>query len=438
MDNTSEQTTSDAVESAARARAGVLEHLREHTPRWLEASVDLEPSHTLPAVTLLRLARDAHASDVHVSIDDRLGARVSLRIHGTICPLVRLGPEQAQRLQRQLRVLCGLSTSPTRHAEQGHATIAPDEDGGPDGPDRSGFDVRLSAVPTAAGASLSIRLMPTGVADLPLDALGLTEADRRALVGWFRTAGGLMLIVGPTGSGKTTTLYSLLRHAVPQTWRVVTVEQPVESSLPGIDQIPAPEDRPDAIVSLMPHVLRQDPDVVVIGEILDADTARAAVRASLAGRGVIATGHAPSAAGAVTWLRHCGAHDFEIAETLGMVVAQRLVRVLCDHCKRTVRPGEEHRRLFEAHGLPVPEALAEAVGCDRCGRLGYTSRTGVFDVWLPAGEDPARIRQGQDQSALSHRPGRLMRRGLELAAQGRTSIEEVLRHCPADGVASPA
>ena len=168
--------------------ASVLQMLRARAPRWLEDSIDVHPTETPPAADLIRVAALADASDVHVAIDDHHGAEVSLRIHGMVSPLLTLDPPQAARLQRQLRVMCGLSTSPTREPEQGHATI--DADDGPE------LDIRLSAVPTSTGASLAIRLLTTGVTDFTPRQLGLDADAEAKLRQWFMTTGGLMLIVG--------------------------------------------------------------------------------------------------------------------------------------------------------------------------------------------------------------------------------------------------
>ena len=244
--------------------------------------------------------------------------------------------------------------------------------------------------------------------------------------------GGMLLVAGPTGSGKTTTLYTLLNQLRLGESHVVTLEDPVEYEIPGINQIQVDEASGLDFATGTRSLLRLDPDYVLIGEIRDPDSARAALNVAGSGRSLMGTLHSRDAVGVVSSLRHLGLGDAEISANLGLVVAQRLVRRLCEHCRERGALPEREREWLGAMGVAPPEQAWHAVGCRRCDGLGFRGRTGVFEVWQPTDEDHGLILRHADEAslrrALKARGVTLMLQdGLTKADQGVTTLREVLR-----------
>ena len=392
----------------------------------LRDSIDLSDSEVYtpgPAQEILAEAVLAGATDVHVSTFGDYGV-IRFRIAGSIILAATLDADQTHRLERQLRVLVGLDPVATRHAEHGSGTLAVEPDGN--------VPFRLTVIPKSDGTALCVRLLDPKRILRPLSDLGMSKEDLDAVSLWFHEKGGLMLITGPAGSGKTTTFYSCLEHLPTAEQRVVTLEDPVEANLEQIDQIEVSHCGTQKMAQAIPELLRLDLDIIGIGEIRESESARAAVAATLSGHAVVSTAHTANAHGGVDWLRYCGVHDYEIAETLRLVLTQRLVRTLCKKCCRPVIPSNEDKRLFESSSLEVPDQVFERVGCDACHGRGYSGRTGVFKVWVPTSEELRVIRSGKDASAFqpsADRKDTLLSTALGFAADGSTSIAEVRRHC---------
>jgi general secretion pathway protein E len=291
------------------------------------------------------------------------------------------------------------------------------------------IDVRVSTIPTAHGERVVLRLLDKQAGRLTLDSLGMGAADRDAVDAIIHQPHGIFLVTGPTGSGKTTTLYAALQRLDRKTRNILTVEDPVEYELDGIGQTPVNPKIEMTFARALRAILRQDPDVVMIGEIRDLETAQIAVQASLTGHLVLATLHTNDAPGAVTRLADMGIEPYLLASTLSGVLAQRLVRKLCPACKTPHEPDAAERSLFSGK---APERLYRAVGCAACNFTGYKGRTGIYEL-LTVDDDlrsaihDTTAERDLRQKAMARGMKRLREDGLRWVADGTTSADEVLR-----------
>jgi general secretion pathway protein E len=289
--------------------------------------------------------------------------------------------------------------------------------------------VRVSTIPTANGERVVLRLLDKQASRLTLDALGMGAGTRAEVDALIDQPHGIFLVTGPTGSGKTTTLYSALTRLDRKTRNILTVEDPVEYELDGIGQTQVNPRIEMTFARALRAILRQDPDVVMIGEIRDLETAQIAVQASLTGHLVLATLHTNDAPGAVTRLVDMGIEPYLIASTLNGALAQRLVRKLCKECKAPYEPDAAERGVFGAAGA---ERLYRAVGCGACNFSGYRGRTGIYEL-LTADDDLRHlIHDSVEESsvrahAVAHGMVRLREDGLRWVRDGVTSLDEVLR-----------
>ncbi len=290
-------------------------------------------------------------------------------------------------------------------------------------------DVRVSSLPTAHGERIVLRLLDKSSAQLGLDRLGMADDTQATFAALLDQPHGILLVTGPTGSGKSTTLYAALQSMDTRSRNIVTVEDPVEYDLPGVGQTQVNARIDLSFSRALRAILRQDPDVIMIGEIRDLETAQIAVQASLTGHLVLATLHTNDAASAVTRLADMGVEPFLLASTLRGVLAQRLVRRLCAACAGQ-RPAHDAER--EVFGTPCPPVLATATGCASCGQTGYAGRSGIYEL-VVADEGVERlIHDGADEGKLrrharSAGTRSLREDGLRLLASGATSAEELLR-----------
>jgi general secretion pathway protein E/type IV pilus assembly protein PilB len=306
------------------------------------------------------------------------------------------------------------------------------------------IDVRVSTMPTVYGESVSLRLLMRNSGLLGLDKLGLLPADADILSRLIHKPHGILLVTGPTGSGKSTSLYAWLHTINSTDKRILTLEDPIEYEMPGVNQIHV---RPEIGLTFavgLRHILRQDPDVVMVGEIRDVETAENAIRAALTGHLVFSTLHTNDAAGAVTRLLDMGIEPFLVASSVDGLVAQRLVRRLCGQCKRPRDLDQDYldRAGFPAHRLPEG-TIYEQVGCEACRHTGFRGRTGIYEIMLV---DDA-IRPLIVQRAPSNEIKRIaLDRGMRTlrddgwakVLQGVTTVEEVLRVSEEDAIVSEA
>jgi type IV pilus assembly protein PilB len=362
------------------------------------------------------------ASDIHVE-PQREDLRVRFRVDGLLREVMSVPKGATAAVASRIKVMSGLDIAERRRPQDGRARLQVDD---------LLIDARISTLPTVHGEKVVIRLLSRDDTVPELSGLGFTDRQLEGLIAGLLAPQGLVLITGPTGSGKTNTLYSAIQHVRSAARNIVTLEDPVEISLAGINQVQVSERAGMTFARGLRAVLRQDPDIVLVGEVRDLETADLALQASLTGHLVLTT-LLTNAVGAVTRLVDMGCEPFLVASSLTMVVAQRLVRRPCRSCAAPYQPSP---RTLELLGLG-PGDLAAATpragtGCPDCGGTGYRGRTGVFEI-LPITAAVRRVllstptEQGLRAAARSAAMLPLRASGLLLAARGGTTYEEVLR-----------
>lgn len=368
---------------------------------------------------LLLQALHVGASDIHLE-SGREKARVRLRVDGRLSTIETFAPNLFPPLSTRIKLIAGLNIMERRLPQDGRVTVGVGEETA---------DLRVSSVPMNGGESIVVRLFPIEHRRMSLDELGFLRCDIAILQGVAHRPSGLILATGPTGSGKSTTLTALLRLIASESKKIVTIEDPVEQLLAGSVQLQTDERIGLSFDRLLRHVLRQDPNVVMVGEVRDSATCELAVRASLTGHLILSTLHTNSAVAAVARLRNLGAPAYLVAEVLQAALAQRLVRRLCPQCKKSSGLTKESARLLEVHHLEA-HRVASPVGCSSCRGTGYDGRIPLLELFIP--DDTARemIASGVPLSHIvareSARGSRsLLRDGLEKVAEGLTSFDEL-------------
>ncbi len=366
--------------------------------------------------TLIGEALRDNASDLHLEPYEAR-CRIRLRIDGK--PTERYVVERAQYapLVNQIKIMAGLDISEKRLPQDGR--IGYDRDG-------EKFDVRVSTLPTIYGEKVVLRLLTRRVELLELANLGFSQRQYEDYCRSIRRPFGMVLICGPTGSGKSTTLYATLRRLNGLTDNILTIEDPIEYTLEGVNQVQLKEEIGLTFTAALRTFLRQDPDIIMLGEIRDGATAEMAVRSSLTGHLLFSTIHTNTAWGAVARLSDMGVHPYLVADTLVMTVAQRLVRLLCPHCKREVEADDAVRRLLPDAAMGVHY---EPVGCEKCFYTGYSGRRAVYEVIPMDDAFSAAVRHGRsDVGELLHERGIASLRDavVDLFRRGETSLDELI------------
>jgi general secretion pathway protein E len=369
---------------------------------------------------LLQDAVDRNASDIHFEPFNQ-GWRVRLRVDGKLHDVARLQHDRGRRAVRHLKTLAELDpvASFLPHNARVRVEVL-----------NTSVDLRLASTPCHGGESLHVRILNPSRVRHRIGDLGINPEDVAHLMGWLNQISGMCLVSGPTGSGKTTTLYALLHELEMSDRAVVTIEDPVEYSLDGITQIQVDEEHHLTFAEGLKAMLRMDPDYMLVGEIRDADSARTAIEAASCGHVVMSTLHCPDAAGVVTLLRNWNIPDHQIASVIELVVNQRLVRRLCPHCRRVEAPAREDKEWLGALLLPVPDRVHHAVGCKECLETGYAGRVGIFETWRRDESDYRLILNHVDEHSLrSHLRERghktVLEDALAKAAAGITSLSEI-------------
>ena len=342
------------------------------------------------ATAILEDAIEARASDIHVEPTGQT-MRVRARIDGTLSIVAELPLEAGKGLSNQIKALAGLDPVVRFTPKDSHYHFT--GSGEP-------VDLRIAVAPGQLGEALSIRFLDPRRLERSVDNLGLSDDNLAQIELWLENLNGMFLAAGPTGSGKTTTLYALLQRLNSTDKRIVTIEDPVEYAVPGLTQIQLDERHHLSFAEGVKAVLRLDPDLMMLGEIRDGPSAHAAVDAAITGRVLLSTIHSHDAIGAITALRNWGLPDHEIAESLTVIVAQRLVRRLCEHCKTSARPTQPEIDWLRTLELEAPKELWLPKGCDRCGGIGYFGRTGIFELWHLSEADYEMILAGAHEHAL--------------------------------------
>jgi general secretion pathway protein E len=371
---------------------------------------------------LLLQALRERASDLHFEPYESR-AVVRFRIDGMLRDALEPPRALHGALVSRLKIMAGLDIAEKRLPQDGRIALRI--------ADRQ-VDVRVSTLPTGAGERVVLRLLDQEAARLDLTTLGMSEETLAAVDRLIREPHGILLVTGPTGSGKTTTLYAALARLPRGSANMMTVEDPIEYALDGVAQTQVSPRIDLTFARALRSILRQDPDVIMIGEIRDLETAQIAVQASLTGHLVLATLHTNDAASAVTRLADMGVEPYLLASSLLGVLAQRLVRTLCPACRTAHAPSAGEARLLADLGLTADAPAWSAAGCAPCNRTGFSGRTGIYEL-LRIDEALRRlIHDGAGELALRDaalRAGmrRLRNDGARWIADGRTSLAELTR-----------
>ena len=370
------------------------------------------------------------ATDIHFE-PHRDELQIRYRIDGELV-LIRV-PENLIRFQgaiiSRLKIMAKLNISEKRRPQDGRIAF---------GSGSSELDIRISTFPTMYGESVSLRLLSQNTGPIAMRELGLAEDEERKIRQTLNTPHGIILVTGPTGSGKSTSLTAFIRIINRPERRIITVEDPVEYEVPGVNQTQVHPEIGLTFAQSLRAVLRQDPDVIMVGEIRDRETADIAIRASLTGHLVLSTLHTNDAPGALTRLIDMEIEPFLIASSVEMILAQRLVRRLCPNCARPANYTDRQIASFLATMNIDPAEAAqahlakEAVGCERCRNLGFRGRVGLFEILRVTDEihehvvkrDSARLIR---QTAVKQDMRTLMQSGWEHVKNGTTTFEEVMR-----------
>lgn len=430
------QEFQDALRRTFAASESVVELVRDLTgtlePGLLapEALTDVRDLANQPPVIrfvnlLIREAHDATASDIHLEATDR-GLRVRLRIDGVLTELpAPPGGLQAAVISR-IKLLAELDIAERRSPQDGRIRVRLES---------RELDLRVSTVPTLHGESVVLRLLDRGGAPVTLDALGLAPA---AFAGFRRLAErthGIVLATGPTGSGKTTTLYAALGLRHPAEEKIVTVEDPVEYHLPGVTQVPVHSRAGVSFGAALRSILRQDPDVLMVGEMRDRETASVAIQAAMTGHLVFSTLHTNDSVAALARLIDLDVEPYLMAATLEGVLAQRLVRRTCPDCRVAYRPDSASIALLSDGAAPLlapGERYQRGTGCAACRQTGFRGRIGIFELLVITEElrhELARSPNATSFRRLAREQGMvtLKEDGWQKVRAGITTVEEVLR-----------
>ncbi len=410
-----------------------LEDLGEVKEENLEVEEDEDAAIIRFVNEIIAKAINDRATDIHFE-PQKNSLQIRYRIDGQLVP-VKL-PENLVKFQAaiisRLKIMSRLNISEKRRPQDGRIrfTSGPIE-----------LDIRLSTLPTLYGESISLRLLNQGSRPLTLEDLGLLSEDLGIIDKSIRKPHGIVLVTGPTGSGKSTSLSAFVRRIRTPERRIVTVEDPVEYEIEGVNQSQVHSEIGFSFASALRHILRQDPDVIMIGEIRDKETADIAIRASLTGHLVLSSLHTNDAAGALTRLVDMGIEPFLVASSVELIIAQRLIRRLCTFCAKPAQiPVHLLKTYLTQLGIKdshIPETIKQAQGCDQCRGLGYKDRIGIFEI-LNISEDihQAIIQKvsARDIREIGLKEGMrtLQESGWAQIKRGLTTIEEVLHFATVD------
>ena len=385
---------------------------------------------------IAQLACQLDASDIHLE-PTATTARVRFRIDGTLYPIVTLPHDRYDLLTSDLQMRAGVKWD-ADVPQAGRIQLQLITSSGDEGP----VNMRLETVPSLHGQDVVIRIFNLNVSYLKLDALALSKTQRTLLEKVISHPRGLVLTVGPTGSGKTSSLYAIINQLNAPDVKIVTLEDPVEYELEGVSQLPVRSEDAELFMEKLRAVLREDPNIIMIGEIRDADTAKTALQAALTGHLVLSTFHAATSAAAVTRLMDMTGQNSLLASSVRLIMAQRLVRRLCTDCRESYKPS--HEELIEIktalHGLPTSLhqdfdsiKLRRPKGCDKCHHFGYRGRVGLFEQLEITPEMETLIGRGNagttskaiEQLAIKQGMMTLLQDGVLKAIAGETSLKEI-------------
>ncbi len=372
------------------------------------------------ATTIVENSFRADATDIHIE-PFKTFTRIRIRVNGDLIELMNISNVVHNSLVTRLKIISGMNIAEKRVPQDGRFTQVVDG---------TTLDVRVSNLPTVNGEKVVIRILSTGdVGVRKITDLGMTAYNYERFASMLKVPQGVILVTGPTGSGKTTTLYAALGEVAKPNVNVITVEDPVEKNIEGINQCQVNAKAGMTFAAALRSILRQDPDIVMIGEMRDQETAEIAIRAAITGHLVLSTLHTNDAASTITRLVDMGVAPYMVATSLIGIVAQRLVKKICTECRTPRMSTDEEDRLM---GVNEHITVYDACGCPKCNNTGYTGRTAIHEILLCTHEMTALIAADGKVEAiaeLARKQGtKLLRDNVsELVQEGRTTMDELVR-----------
>ncbi|MCA0361601.1 MAG: GspE/PulE family protein [Armatimonadetes bacterium] len=358
-------------------------------------------------------------SDIHIQPDSK-GVKVKFRIDGVLRDIMEIPKDVHRAVVSRIKVLSGLDIAERRVPQDGRCSLVSTE---------GEYDFRVATYPSVNGEKVTIRVLDKSRGIVPVEKLGIESDSEKRLLWAAEQSQGLVLVTGPTGSGKTTTLYALLRHLNEGDRQIITIEDPAEYQMDGIVQANVNKAAGMTFAAGLRAILRADPDVILVGESRDPETAKTSIEAALTGHLVLTSLHSNDSAAAITRLVEMGVEEFLVAASVTCSVAQRLVRCNCPNCSEPYKPDPE---ILERLQLPKDGQYKKGVGCDTCGGTGYKGRMGVYEVLSVTGTIQKMILAGESNVAIRDKARELGMKTLiddaaAKAAAGLTTVEEVAR-----------
>jgi len=410
--------TIKAAQEYAREREDLAAKLAEGDL----SSQDVQSSPVVQLVTsMVEQAARQRASDIHIEAKED-SVRVRFRIDGSLYEKFTYSIHLLPAIMARLKIIGGMDIAEKRKPQDGRFTILVD---------KREYDIRVSVLPTVYGEKCVMRLAQKKALTRNKSELGFSPSELKAFDDILKNPNGILLVTGPTGSGKSTTLYTALSELNKEDVNIVTVEDPVEANIDGINQVQVNVKAELTFASALRSILRQDPDIIMIGEIRDGETAQIAVQASITGHLVVSTLHTNSAAGSISRLINMGVEGYLLADSLVGIIAQRLVRRLCPYCKKPHLITDTERRIMGIRSDVNPE-IYEPVGCERCDNTGYSGRIGIYEIMKitpPLKELISKNASVSELKQMGMREGMhtLRQSATMLVIKGITSVHEMIK-----------
>ena len=410
--------TIKAAQEYAREREDLAAKLAEGDL----SSQDVQSSPVVQLVTsMVEQAARQRASDIHIEAKED-SVRVRFRIDGSLYEKFTYSIHLLPAIMARLKIIGGMDIAEKRKPQDGRFTILVD---------KREYDIRVSVLPTVYGEKCVMRLAQKKALTRKKSELGFSPSELKAFDDILKNPNGILLVTGPTGSGKSTTLYTALSELNKEDVNIVTVEDPVEANIDGINQVQVNVKAELTFASALRSILRQDPDIIMIGEIRDGETAQIAVQASITGHLVVSTLHTNSAAGSINRLINMGVEGYLLADSLVGIIAQRLVRRLCPYCKKPHLITDTERRIMGIRADVNPE-IYEPVGCERCDNTGYSGRIGIYEIMKitpPLKELISKNASVSELKQMGMREGMhtLRQSATMLVIKGITSVHEMIK-----------